>query len=387
MHSKFLKNYVPEFFALKLFRLGPSIVSINLTGKCNQKCIYCEIGQEVESQLKGTLSVDDMRWILDEMNDNKIQRIAINGGEPLLFNELIDIVEYAGKKKIQCAITSNGMTIHKLNKAEVNVLMKHKASINISIDSFQQEIQSRTRGTETALSNAIKSIGLLHKNKIPVTILTAISKFNFHDLFNSFIKAHEIGVTKVLFQPIISYSNYADRKAVASKPQLNVGIDKLDILMGELGKIMDFEKSHRISTNVYRILPWIEHYIKTVGNPDGKWFFEEVLNKFYCRELYAIIDITYDGGIQACGLAKAKTSIHENRQSGLLAQWTKATTDIKDDIENERFHPYCNGCCHHFSRNMFASILKYPIANKNALLKILPFIFQRAISRTKKNYN
>jgi hypothetical protein len=151
--------------------------------------------------------------------------------------------------------------------------------------------------------------------------------------------------------------------------------------MDELRKILEFEKTHQISTNVYRILPWIEHYIKTVANPNGKWFFKEVLNKFYCRELYAIIDITYDGGIQACGLAKAKTNIHKNRHLGLMALWREATADIKDDLENERFHPYCNGCCHHFSRNMFASIIKYPIANRKALLKMVPIIFSRAISR------
>ncbi len=306
------------------------------------------------------------------------------GGEPFLFDCLIDVVAYAGKKNIRCSITTNGMKVFKLSDQELGVLSDNKTEINISVDSFEESIQTFTRGTPAALQNALKSIIRLNERRIPVTILAAISKYNYHDLFNFISIAYKKGVKQVLFQPIIYYSNYPDRPTIENKSQLNVGIDKLNILMDELRKILKFESKNNISTNVYRILPWIEHYLKTAESQNGEWFFEKVLNKFYCREIYAIIDISYNGRIQPCGLAPAEISIFKNRQIGLIELWSQATSEIKNDLENNRYRQYCNGCCHHFSRNMLASIMKYPFENRATFVTMFPLLVSRLWSRIKK---
>ena len=385
MAAKILTNYFPELSALILGRSKPSMVTVNLTNRCDQQCIYCEIGRSLPSPGKDTLTIDDLTWIIDQMSANKIRKISLCGGEPFLFEGIIDVVAYAGKKKIRCSITTNGMTAHKLNESELSILKECKTEINISIDSFQNSIQSYTRGTPAALPNALKSIQKLSEKRIPVTVLTAISKYNYHDLFNFLTNAYEKGIKQVLFQPIIYYSNYPDRPTIDNKSQLNVSVDKIDILMDELRKILRFERKHNINTNIYRIMPWIKHYLKMAATQNGKWFFNDVLKKFFCREIYAIIDISYNGGIQPCGLSLATISIHENRHLGLMALWSKATLGIKDDLLNGRYHEYCNGCCHHFSRNMLASIIKYPIKNRVALINMLSLLLSRILSRMLKN--
>ena len=92
------------------------------------------------------------------MSVNKIPRISFNGGEPFLFDGIIDLVAYAGKRSIRCTITTNGMTVHELNERELNTLKTYKTLINISVDSFQDSIQSVTRGAPAALENVLKSI-------------------------------------------------------------------------------------------------------------------------------------------------------------------------------------------------------------------------------------
>ncbi|MEI7980331.1 MAG: radical SAM protein [Bacteroidota bacterium] len=385
MPSKFTANYLPELFALGFFRSKPSIVTVNLTQRCNQRCIYCEIGQSLPSIEKDTLTVDDLTWIIDQMADNKIGKISLCGGEPFLFSGLINLVAYAGTRNIKCSITTNGMTAFQLSESELNILKECKTEINLSIDSFQDDIQSFTRGSGNALSNALKSLERLNKNGIPVTILTVISRYNFSDLSKFFIEAYEKGIKQVLFQPVIYYSNYPGQPAIENKSLLNVSVDKLDILMEELRKILLFEKTHRINTNVYRIFPWIGTYLRTAAGRDGKWFFKELLGSFFCRELYAIIDINFNGGIQPCGLTPASVSIINNRQPGLMALWLKATEEIKKDLSDERFYTYCNGCCHHFSRNMLASIVRHPVENHKALGNLTPLILSRMKNRILKN--
>ena len=384
MAAKFVTNYLPELSKSILGRSNPSNVAVNLTSKCNQHCVYCEIGKGIPTEKKTRLTTDDLKWIVDQMVEIKIPKISLCGGEPFLFDGIFDVVTYAGIKKVRCNITTNGMTVHTLPDDELDILKKYKTEINVSIDSFQESVQSITRGTPEALTNALKSLQRLKEKHIPVNLLVAISKYNYRDLYNFVVAAHKMGIKQVLFQPIIYYSNYPDRNTIPEKEQLNVSISNLDELMDELKKVLQFEKRHDINTNVYRIKPWIGHYLRTAAKKNQGWFFENVLNVFYCRDLYAIIDITYDGGIQPCGLAPAEINIHENRNPGLKSLWLQATEQIRDDLSHGRYRPYCNACCHHFSRNMLASIFRHPVKNRAALINILPLLLSRVYYRTLK---
>ena len=377
MTSKIIKNYLPEIFALGFIRSKPGMVTVNLTSRCNQQCIYCEIGSNPSPPGKDWLTIDDLKWIIDEMAEIRIPKISLCGGEPFLFEGIIEVVAYAGKKNIRCSITTNGMTAHLLRDHDLQILKECKTEINVSVDSFRESIQSFTRGSPAALPNALISIRKLGENRIPVTVLTVISKYNYRELFQFFTKAYQLGIKQVLFQPVIYYSNYPERLPVEEKSKLNVSVDQLDVLMGELTKILKFERRHKIKTNVYRIFPWIEFYLKTAEDQNGNWFFHDVLKKFYCREIHAIIDISYDGGIQPCGLAQASISIKNNRGPGLMSLWLKATETIKKDMKEGRYYDICNGCCHHFSRNMLASLIKHPIENRAALKSVLPLILLR----------
>lgn len=381
MTSKFNQHYLPELKSFLQGRPLPGSVSVNLTNRCNQQCIYCEIGQNVPSSVSGLLSKEDIFWIIDQMALSRIRRISICGGEPFLFDGLTDIVAYAGRKKIRCAITTNGMTAYQLAPAELNIMRDCKTEINVSIDSFDEKINFLTRGSKVALANAIRSIEKFSEYDIPHSLLVVISKYNYFELFRFVKETYTRGVKQVLFQPVISFSNYPDRKTLDEKSTLNVCPEKIAVLIEELEKIHQFERRHHISTNVYRLLPWLASYLKNASGSNEKWFFHEVLEKFYCRDVHSIIDITYNGGIQPCGLAKAEISIHERREQGLLALWREATEKLKNDLKNERYHDICNGCCHHFSRNMIASLMRYPIRNRTAMLAVAPLIFSRAYSK------
>jgi MoaA/NifB/PqqE/SkfB family radical SAM enzyme len=322
-------SHLPEIAALLFGRAKPAMVTVNLTDRCNQHCIYCELGNEPASSKKKTLATADLEWIIDQMAEINIRKISLCGGEPFLFEGLTDVVAYADKKGVRCSITTNGMTVHALDEQKLNTLKECKTLINLSIDSFRDEIQSLTRGTPAALPNAMKSLKTLQDHGIAVTVLTAISKYNYHDLSHFLEEACGKGIRQVLFQPLIYYSNYPERRALENKAQLNAGAGDLEVLLDELHKILLFERSHPVKTNVYRILPWIRHYLETAAGQGGNWFFDNVLQKFYCREIYAIVDISFYGDIQPCGLAPAKISIHENRERGLLALWEEATAEIR----------------------------------------------------------
>lgn len=384
MKSKIANSYLPEILALHHRRSRPSNVSLNVTATCNQNCIYCEIGKGIESKSNYILTKEDVFWIIDEMEKAQIPKLSMNGGEPFLFYPIFEVVKYAASKKIKTTITSNGMTIFKLPESSLKILQKAGTEINISIDSFDPEINTKTRGSANALENAIQSIQRLQDFGVPLLILVAISKYNFKTLTDTVKGAFNLGVKQVLFQPIIYASNFPDRDTLDKKNQLNVPTTYWRDLKDQLNQILKFEKKHDIKTNVYRLIPWIQSYLEKAEGLNGQWFFENILKKFYCRDLYAMIDITYTGGIQSCGLLPAPISIKNHNGRSLIDLWLEATKEARKHLENGEYFEACNGCCHHFSRNMIASMLKHPIANFNAWKQMTPLLTNRITSQLNK---
>jgi MoaA/NifB/PqqE/SkfB family radical SAM enzyme len=214
---KLFRNYLPELAAAVSGRKKPLAVSLNITAKCNQRCIYCEIGKGISSQKSANPDFDDLKLLVDEMQRISIKRLSINGGEPFLYDRLIDLVKYAGERNVECNITSNGMNIFQISQENISILKKYNTSINLSIDSLNDEINNLTRGHKNASENVIKSAKFLIKNGIVPTFLSAITSYNYQYLFDSLIKAQKLGVKTVLYQPIIYYSNYPDRKVIEDK--------------------------------------------------------------------------------------------------------------------------------------------------------------------------
>jgi MoaA/NifB/PqqE/SkfB family radical SAM enzyme len=381
MDQKKIKiNYLPELSAFFLGRSGPSVVSVNLTERCNQHCIYCEIGHQNPAPGADFLRKEDLFWIIDQMSENKLRRLSMCGGEPFLFPQLMEVIDYAWSKGIRSNVTSNGMTVYRLKPEELELMKRCETTVNISIDSFDEKIQQLTRGHERAFADPCRSVQTLLENKIPILVLSAISKYNYRDLYDSMLKAYDAGVRQLLYQPVISFSNFPDKAAIAAKHSLNVSPAETELLLDELRKIHRFEKKHSISTNVYRIINWIGSYLELGGEYRQQWFFHEVLNKFYCREAFAVIDIDYHGGIQPCGLSSAAVNIRDQRDEGLMPLWRKATKDLHQDLKSGKFIPACNACCHKFGRNMLASVMKYPFANRAALWSLTPLLASRIVN-------
>ncbi len=320
------------------------------------------------------------------MSDLGIKRLAINGGEPFLYPHILALVEYAGSKNVRCNITSNGMNIHMLSQADIDLLKKFSCEINISVDSMCEEIHNVTRGHKNALANAIKSARLLIKNGIVPIFLTAISKYNYNDLLRSLTEVRKLGVKTVLYQPIISYSNYPDRQTIDNKAELNVSREQVPLLLAELRKILKYEFTHGVKTNVYRLLPWIESYLDFVNGSSQKYFWQKILPVFRCRDIYAIVDIAYDGEVQPCALCTSGIYLSGLREKNLTELWLDAGKNLRAGNEKGNFPSFCNGCCNHFSRNMLYSVFRYPLINYKMFFKVFYLSIRRLFSTLIKQF-
>ncbi len=142
---------------------------IDITGKCNLRCIHCYASEKYNDQIK----TEDLFRILKQLKTLGIQRIALSGGEPLLRPELWDIIEMAPN---DISILTNAHLItDEFIKKVINFEKKGKIfTIRISLDG----IESYKKVRLVSPDRVIKNIKKLVSNEIIVVINTTIMPFH-----------------------------------------------------------------------------------------------------------------------------------------------------------------------------------------------------------------
>lgn len=178
----------------------PLGAQLELTYKCNHKCIHC-YNNSADSMwdYDGMLTVDEWRQVCNQLNELGIVQCVVSGGEPLMMGEqLFDIMDVLHKNKVKIVFISNGML---LDEEKVKKLSKYKYDwFQLSIDGCSPETYKTMRGVD-GFEKAINAIYLLRKENIPVTIAHAVTKVNFQELENMVDFSFQMGAIKLVISP------------------------------------------------------------------------------------------------------------------------------------------------------------------------------------------
>ena len=109
-------------------RRVPFFVSLQVTKFCDLQCSYCFA--ELET-LRGTSDFTTEQWkgIIDELHVLGTRWIWLQGGEPLIRNDIGELIDYIKSKGMVCELVTNGTQL----KRKINSLI-HLDSLCISLD-------------------------------------------------------------------------------------------------------------------------------------------------------------------------------------------------------------------------------------------------------------
>ena len=82
--------------------MKPLVVDWQITSQCNRKCQYC-YGPRMEYEI----STKEALKIVDIFEEIGVKVVGITGGEPLLRNDIIDIIKYIKSKKMAVCFSTN----------------------------------------------------------------------------------------------------------------------------------------------------------------------------------------------------------------------------------------------------------------------------------------
>ena len=139
---------------------------IELTDKCNLKCIHCYNSSDVSR--KNSLSLEGLMTIVDELVELDVKLVQLIGREPLLIKESLffEMVDYVAENFEDFEIFCNGTL---LNESIIKKLSKYpNIRIAVSLYSFIETEHDKITGNIGSQRKTINSINLLKKYEIPV---------------------------------------------------------------------------------------------------------------------------------------------------------------------------------------------------------------------------
>lgn len=159
----------------RLFKINiPLVVGLHITNKCNFNCIYC-YGLYYDNR-KEDFKTKDILNLIDELADLGTRYVTLTGGEPLLRNDIEEVIDRIKKKKMICSINTNASLIRK----KIDIVRKLD-SITISLDGAESRINDKNRG-ENTFNKIMEGITCLKENNIPFDAVTVVTKNNMEGI-------------------------------------------------------------------------------------------------------------------------------------------------------------------------------------------------------------
>lgn len=183
---------------------------IEITKNCDLMCPVCY----AEADSGNYLDMDTIEKMMDLYQDaeyNKAEILQISGGEPTTHPDILKIISLAKEKKFKYVmLNTNGIRI-----AEDEEFVKELANfiggfeIYLQFDGFKESTYSNLRGKNLADIKR-KAIDNLTKYKIPITLVTTISRGINDDELGEIVQygLSTKYVRGINFQPVAYFGRY-----------------------------------------------------------------------------------------------------------------------------------------------------------------------------------
>lgn len=143
-------------------------IRFSLTSRCNFNCVYCH--NEGENEKQKEIQREKISKIVDVAKNKNIRKVKLTGGEPLMREDLVEIINEISPNLDDVSITTNGSIL----KGKIDELTSAGLDrANISLDSLEPSKFKKITGGK--LSDVLEGINsAIASSLFPIKINTVI---------------------------------------------------------------------------------------------------------------------------------------------------------------------------------------------------------------------
>lgn len=177
------------------------LLAINLTQRCNLACSHCYLdAKTLQHGSADELTCDEVCALLDGVAQRSPETmVVLTGGEPLLRQDLENMVQHGSGLGLAMVVGTNGMML-----TERRVLVLREAGllgVGISVDSLDPNRHDRFRGKPGCWQKTMSGIDACRRHGLSFQIHFTVTEHNAHELSAviAFCKAKGARVLNLFF--------------------------------------------------------------------------------------------------------------------------------------------------------------------------------------------
>ena len=184
----------------------PFVVQLNLTGRCNLRCVHCCVvkGDRERGKDKSAapeLNLTEIRRILEQLARAGCLMLTLSGGEVLLREDLINIIQYARKLNFAVKVFTNGTFVGKKEAETFRDL--HLYEVHVSLYAAKAKVHDAITAVPGSFEKTLQGIRRLRKEGVSVKIKCAIMRQNVREYGKVYDLAMDLGAGYA-FDPAIT---------------------------------------------------------------------------------------------------------------------------------------------------------------------------------------
>jgi MoaA/NifB/PqqE/SkfB family radical SAM enzyme len=190
----------------------PNSISLTITNVCNLRCRMCgqwsdegyvRNAQEQLKQAGNLMTLTDWQRVADELAAHGIKSVLLRGGEPFLFPDIIQLIQYLHDKGMFVSIDSNGTQLKQYAGDLARIGQIH---ITVSVDG-PEPIHDEVRGVKGCFARLRDGLAAVHEAQkalgrhVSTSITFTISPYSYCGLGQMPDVARSLGVKSICIVP------------------------------------------------------------------------------------------------------------------------------------------------------------------------------------------
>lgn len=217
----------------------PKTFIIELTKRCNNRCLYCYAVwgtdcEDIDCGQKPEMSTEEIKQIISKLQvEVGAENIGLSGGEPLLRNDLPEILSFIKNLGLNSVVITNG-TLLTQEKAEETA---DAGLFEVTLLSFREEVHDRLAGRRGAWDAAWRGMTNIKKSGGNFVSVFVATKLNYMDLKNTAKLSIALGASGLMYNRInLGSHNICHADQLLPTPEMiRQNLDDLE----EIGKEFD----------------------------------------------------------------------------------------------------------------------------------------------------
>lgn len=223
--------------------IAPLFVNWEVTNECNHKCMYCYNfwrgnNQENKENICQKKDTKVYNRVVKELIKNKIYKVIVTGGEPLLvFNEIYPYLIRLLKNGVLININSNLTLLTDTMAEKISAL---KIPMLTSLQSYDEKTTNELTQSPHAFERIINGIKRARKHKIGIAVNMVVSQKNIGHIYKTAELAKKLGASKFSVTKACRPLPCKDFSAFSLTPaQIRYAFDELKHVESKVGIEVD----------------------------------------------------------------------------------------------------------------------------------------------------